>query len=78
MLRHGNLTGIVARPDTAQWIHIARNALAGKSWEALLADYNLLDGRVWILVLLTELFGPPLFGWMQSMHKRGPRRENPQ
>lgn len=32
--------------------------VAGHAWSALLADYNLLQGRVWVLVLLTELFGP--------------------
>lgn len=30
------------------------------SWERLLADYNILNGRVWSLMLLTELFTPLL------------------
>ena len=33
--------------------------VAGKSWSELLADYNIAEGRVWVLVLLTTLFGPP-------------------
>jgi hypothetical protein len=37
---------------------------AGKPWEALLADYNLLRGRIWLLVPLTELLGPPALGWL--------------
>lgn len=37
---------------------------AGKPWEVLLADYNVLQGRTWVLVPLTELFGPPLIGWL--------------
>jgi hypothetical protein len=37
---------------------------AGKPWEVLLADYNLLQGRIWLLVPLTELFGPPVLGWL--------------
>jgi hypothetical protein len=37
---------------------------AGKPWDVLLADYNLLQGRLWVLVPLTELFGPPLLGWL--------------
>ena len=37
---------------------------AGKPWEVLLADYNVLQGRIWVLVPLTELFGPPLIGWL--------------
>ncbi len=37
---------------------------AGKPWEVLLADYNVVQGRIWVLVPLTELFGPPLIGWL--------------
>ncbi len=35
----------------------------GLSWQVLLADYNLLAGRVWVLVLLTLYFGPRLAAW---------------
>jgi len=31
-------------------------------WERLLADYNLLKGRLWSLVLIAILFGPLLLG----------------
>ncbi len=41
---------------------------AGKSWEVLLADYNVLQGRIWVLVPLTELVGPPLIGWLMRHH----------
>ncbi|MBA7589477.1 hypothetical protein ES708_31562 [subsurface metagenome] len=34
----------------------------GNSWNTLLADYNILKGRVWSLVLLTEFVAPLLFG----------------
>ncbi len=34
-----------------------------KPWSAVFADYNLLRGRVWILVLLTTLAGP----WLAAM-----------
>ena len=30
----------------------------GNSWEHLFADYNLLKGRVWSLVLVTTFFAP--------------------
>lgn len=36
--------------------------VAGHSWSRLLADYNPLAGRLWLLVLLTLLFGPVLGG----------------
>ncbi|MBN1677344.1 MAG: hypothetical protein JW880_02280 [Candidatus Thermoplasmatota archaeon] len=32
----------------------------GNSWDALLADYYVLKGRIWVLVLVTELVGPYL------------------
>ena len=32
----------------------------GHSWDSLWADYNLLQGRLWPLVLLVTLFGPLL------------------
>ena len=32
----------------------------GKSWAELLADYDLLRGRIWILVLLTTFVAPLL------------------
>jgi len=33
----------------------------GNSWERLLHDYNLLEGRIWILVLLWLVVAPYLF-----------------
>ncbi len=35
--------------------------VAGHSWERLLADYNLLAGRVWLLLLVWVFVMPPLF-----------------
>jgi hypothetical protein len=37
--------------------------LAGKPVQVLLADYNLLRGRIWVLVPLTEVIGPAIRGW---------------
>jgi len=34
----------------------------GHSWGKLLADYNILQGRLWSLFLLAELISPILFG----------------
>ena len=46
---------------------LAGHYLLGNSWEKLLADYNLLHGRVWILVLLATLFAPAwAFRWKRS------------
>jgi len=35
--------------------------VAGRSWAELLADYNLLRGRLWPLVLVVVAAGPYLF-----------------
>lgn len=35
----------------------------GHSWAVLIADYNLLAGRVWALVPLSMSLFPLLFGW---------------
>ena len=37
---------------------IAGHYVFGNPWEKLLADYNLLEGRIWSLVLLTILIAP--------------------
>ena len=34
----------------------------GESWDTLLADYNILKGRLWSLVLVTVFIAPLLFG----------------
>jgi hypothetical protein len=34
----------------------------GTSWDVLLADYDVLAGRVWVLVLLAMLLVPVVFG----------------
>lgn len=38
--------------------------IAGHSWSRLLSDYNLLAGRVWILVLIWIAIAPFLFNRM--------------
>ena len=37
---------------------IAGHYAFGNPWEKLLADYNLLEGRIWSLVLLTIFLAP--------------------
>jgi hypothetical protein len=39
----------------------------GLSWEAMLADYNLLKGRLWVLVLLTTLIAPMLAARLRGL-----------
>lgn len=37
--------------------------LFGHSWQSLLADYNLLQGRIWELVLVVTLLAPIAAAW---------------
>jgi hypothetical protein len=37
-----------------------------KSWETLLRDYNLLQGRIWLLILLWTLLAPFTFYHLQA------------
>ena len=39
------------------------------SWQKLFADYNLLNGRIWVLVLITTLLAP----WLVSVWRRIPQ-----
>ena len=38
----------------------AGHYLFGRPWAVLLEDYHVLQGRIWILVLLTTALAPPL------------------
>jgi len=41
----------------------------GHSWNTLFADYNILKGRVWSLVLLTAFIAPLLIGSILQKQK---------
>jgi hypothetical protein len=40
--------------------------VSGLSWQALLADYNLLRGRLWSLILISVCLGPWLLGTVRA------------
>jgi hypothetical protein len=37
---------------------VAAGRLSGKPWSVILADYDVLRGRIWILVPIVTLFAP--------------------
>jgi hypothetical protein len=60
-----------ARPDALMiglfWVgltvtfeFLAGHYLFGNPWQKLLADYNIVRGRIWVLVLLSSLLSPLL------------------
>lgn len=44
---------------TVAFEFLAGHYLFGHPWSRLFADYNLRRGRVWVLVLVTNLLAPP-------------------
>jgi len=52
------LTGSLWLVMTIAFEFIAGHYIFGNPWEKLLADYNLLRGRVWSLVLVTTFLAP--------------------
>ena len=41
--------------------------VAHKSWNALLVDYNVAEGRIWVLVLLTTFLAPLIVARIQRI-----------
>jgi hypothetical protein len=49
---------------------LAGRYLFGTSWEALRAEYNIIAGRLWIIVLVTTVAAPPLM--FRAAHSPAP------
>ncbi|UCF06554.1 MAG: hypothetical protein JSV33_05875 [bacterium] len=58
--RDALLIGILWVLLTVAFEFIAGHYLFGNSWEKLFADYNILRGRIWVLVLIASLISPLL------------------
>jgi hypothetical protein len=43
--------------------------VSGQSWSALLADYNILRGRLWSLIIVSVGLGPWLCGVMAGRRR---------
>jgi hypothetical protein len=56
----GLKVGLLWTALTLAFEFLAGRYLFGNTWEALLADYNLTKGRLWIFVPLTTLAAPIL------------------
>ena len=52
------LIGAIWLISTIAFEFIAGHFLFGNTWEKLFADYNLLNGRIWSLVLITTFLAP--------------------
>jgi len=56
------IIGIMWLGMTITFEFIFGHYIAGHTWSKLLADYNILEGRIWGLILLTILAGPYFIG----------------
>jgi len=54
------IMGSIWLVSTILFEFIAGHYVFGNSWEKLFADYNILRGRIWSLVLLTTFLSPYL------------------
>lgn len=54
------LIGTIWMILTISFEFIAGHYVFGNSWEKLLADYNILKGRIWILIPITTFVSPYL------------------
>jgi Na+-transporting NADH:ubiquinone oxidoreductase subunit NqrB len=50
--------GVLWLAMTIAFEFVAGHYLFGNSWAKLFADYNLMRGRIWVLVLVTTLLSP--------------------
>ena len=64
--RQALLVGLLWLALTVAFEFIAGHYLFGNSWEKLLADYNVLGGRVWVLVLVSNVAAPTWADWARS------------
>ena len=55
---HAVLIGVIWLVFTIVFEFIAGHYIFGNSWNRLINDYNIFNGRVWSLVLVTILFAP--------------------
>jgi hypothetical protein len=56
------LVGLAWLAATLAFEFLFGRFVSGLSWTALLADYNILRGRLWVLILLGLCCGPALSG----------------
>jgi hypothetical protein len=63
--REALVVGIAWVALTVAFEFLAGHYVLGNSWERLFADYNVFRGRIWILVLVANLFAP-LWAFLQK------------
>lgn len=63
------LVGAIWLALTVAFEFLFGHYVAGHPWPRLLADYNILKGRVWALVLLAVFLGPLIMGRLAKLRQ---------
>ncbi len=58
--RQAMMMGVIWLIMTVAFEFLAGHYVFGASWENLLGDYNIFNGRVWVLIPISVLLSPPL------------------
>jgi len=58
--------GVAWLSATAAFEFLFGHFVSGLSWQALLADYNILRGRLWSLILISVCLGPWFWGTVRA------------
>ena len=58
--RQAMMMGVIWLIMTVAFEFLAGHYVFGASWEKLLGDYNIFNGRVWVLIPISVLLSPPL------------------
>ena len=59
--------GLIWLAMTVAFEFLAGHYLFGNPWDKLFADYNIFKGRIWILVLITNLLSPRIMYSLRTM-----------
>lgn len=63
--------GLIWLALTLAFEFLAGHYLFGAPWQALLAEYNVAAGRLWIVVLVAALVSPPMMFRVAHSHPEG-------
>jgi hypothetical protein len=64
--RQAWIVGFIWLSMTVAFEFLFFHYVRGVLWGVLLHDYNIVEGRVWILVLVWVTIAPPIFQWQQN------------
>jgi hypothetical protein len=64
--------GVAWLASTVAFEFVFGHFVSGQSWSALLADYNIMRGRLWSLILVSVCLGPWFWGAVGRRRRGSP------